>query len=56
MASTKQMNDAEVEAVRNADEATLARLWSEWVNKVGRTEASRRWLAIFSATDAPRTG
>jgi hypothetical protein len=26
------------------------------VEKFGSSEASRRWLSIFAATDAPRTG
>lgn len=50
------MDESEVETIRNADEVTRARLWTEWVDKVGRTEASRLWLVIFSATDAPKTG
>ena len=36
------MDDPDAEDVRGADEDD--------------TEASRRWLAIFAATDAPRTG
>ncbi|MDO8392043.1 MAG: hypothetical protein Q7V57_16325 [Actinomycetota bacterium] len=42
--------------VRAADDASRARIWAELVTEVGSTEASRQWLAIFAATDAPRTG
>jgi hypothetical protein len=31
-------------------------IWSDLVTECGRTDASRGWLAIFAATDAPRTG
>lgn len=50
------MADADGEAVRAADEAERSRIWAEWVAQFGPAEASRRWLSIFSATDAPRTG
>ena len=44
------------DAVRSENPAELKRLWSEWVAKMGTEEASRRWLAIFAATDASPTG
>ena len=50
------MDDVDAEAVRGADEAERARIWVRWVDELGQPEASRRWLAIFAATDAPRTG
>lgn len=49
-------DDIVAEDVRAASGAVRSRVWAEWVNEFGRTEASRRWLAIFAATDAPRTG
>lgn len=42
--------------VRAADDTERTRIWQEWVDEFGPEEASRRWLAIFAATDAPRTG
>ena len=47
---------SEEEAVRSASEEELSRIWATWVEKFGSSEASRRWLSIFAATDAPRTG
>jgi hypothetical protein len=46
----------EGDAVRNASESERSRIWNAWLAKYGPTETSRRWLAIFAATDAPRTG
>lgn len=43
-------------AVRAASDEERARLWRELVAEAGPEEASRQWLAIFAATDAPRTG
>lgn len=51
-----EMNDIDEDEVRDADEVERSRIWKEWVEKLGAVEASRRWLSIFSATDAPRTG
>jgi len=42
--------------VRSANEAERRRIWAAWVAKFGAAEASRLWLAIFAATDAPKTG
>ena len=42
--------------VRAADGAERSRMWAQLVAEHGRDEASRQWLAIFAATDAPRTG
>jgi hypothetical protein len=42
--------------MRDSDESTRSHIWAEWVNNLGHSEASRRWLLIFGATDAPRTG
>ncbi len=50
------MDDVDSEKVRTASEAERARIWAEWVTEFGQYEASRRWLAIFAATDAPKTG
>jgi len=50
------MDDIDAVDVRSADEAARARIWADLVTEFGRTGASRRWLAIFAATDAPRTG
>ena len=50
------MDGVDAAEVRAADETGRARIWTDLVAKFGRTEASRRWLAIFAATDAPRTG
>lgn len=50
------MDDVDAAAVRAADDAGRARIWAAWVAELGEPEASRRWLAIFAATDAPRTG
>jgi hypothetical protein len=47
---------AEADAVRAAGEAERARIWAEWVAEFGAQEASRRWLEVFAATDAPKTG
>jgi hypothetical protein len=52
----QRMDDIDALEVRAADEAGRSRIWADWVMKFGRTEASRRWLTIFAATDAPRTG
>ena len=51
-----ELVDVAAEDVRAADGAVRSRIWAEWVTEFGRAEASRRWLAIFAATDAPRTG
>ena len=53
---TQRMDDIAAEEVRAADDAQRSRIWTDWVAEFGRSEASRRWLAIFAATDAPRTG
>lgn len=53
---TRYADETEKEAVRSADETTRSRIWEEWVREVGSAEASRRWLLIFSATDASLTG
>lgn len=50
------MDILEEELVRSADEEERRLIWATWVNKFGSAEASRLWLAIFAATDAPRTG
>ena len=50
------MEALDAEAVRSADEGERRRIWAEWVENLGASEASRRWLAIFAATDAPKTG
>lgn len=50
------MDVLDEELVRSADEEERRRIWATWVDKFGATEASRLWLAIFAATDAPRTG
>ncbi len=50
------MDDVDAADVRAADEADRSRIWTDLVTEFGRDEASRRWLAIFAATDAPRTG
>ena len=50
------MDDVDATAVRAADDAGRARIWAAWVADSGPEEASRRWLAIFAATDAPKTG
>lgn len=52
----EQLDSSDEEDVRSASEEDLARIWKEWVARFGPTEASRRWLKIFAATDAPRTG
>lgn len=56
IAMTHEIDEDVVEAVRDADEETRAQMWADWVKKFGPTEASRRWLEIFAAIDAPRTG
>jgi hypothetical protein len=50
------MDDVDATAVRAADDAGRALIWDAWVATYGQPEASRRWLAIFAATDAPKTG
>lgn len=50
------MDGLDAAEVRATDEAGRARIWTDLVAKFGSPEASRRWLAIFAATDAPRTG
>ncbi len=50
------MDDIDAERVRSADESDRSHIWSEWVSRFGHEEASRRWLSIFAATDAPKTG
>ena len=50
------MDDPDAVDVRAADDAHRVRIWTDLVAEFGRDEASRRWLAIFAATDAPRTG
>jgi hypothetical protein len=50
------METLTAEAVRSADEGERRRIWADWVEKFGAPEASRLWLAIFAATDAPKTG
>lgn len=52
----QRMDDVDAADVRAADEADRSRIWTDLVTEFGRDEASRRWLAIFAATDAPRTG
>ncbi len=54
--TVKRIDDLDATVVRAADEADRSRIWADLVTKFGRTEASRTWLAIFAATDAPRTG
>ena len=54
--NVQRMDGIDAEDVRAADEADRSRIWADLVTEFGRTEASRRWLAIFAATDAPRTG
>lgn len=56
MTVPRLMDDVDGELVRDADEETRSRIWAEWVSNLGYEEASRRWLSIFGATDAPRTG
>ena len=50
------MDDIDAEEIRSADEDDRTHIWAEWVAKYGHEEASRRWLSILAATDAPRTG
>jgi hypothetical protein len=50
------MDDPDAADVRAADCADRAQIWADLVATFGREEASHRWLAIFAATDAPRTG
>ena len=50
------VDDVDGAAVRAADDTERARIWAAWVAEFGQQEASRRWLAIFAATDAPTTG
>jgi hypothetical protein len=56
MTVPRLMDDVDGELVRDADEEARSRIWAEWVSTLGYEEASRRWLSIFGATDAPRTG
>lgn len=49
-------NDDGADLLREANEIERARIWAAWKKKFGPAEASRRWLLIFAATDAPRTG
>lgn len=49
-------DDIAAEDVRAANGAVRKLVWAQWVTEFGCAEASRRWLAIFAATDAPRTG
>jgi|GEM_PF-6196755 hypothetical protein len=44
------------DVLRSANDYERELIWNEWVKKFGAEEASRRWLSIFAATDAPRTG
>ena len=50
------MDDPDAIEVRAADDADRSRIWADLVAEFGSAEASRRWLAIFAATDAPKTG
>jgi len=50
------MDDVDAAAVRAASDDERARIWAAWVAEFGSETASRRWLAIFGATDAPKTG
>jgi hypothetical protein len=50
------METLDAEFVRSADEDERRRIWADWVKEFGASEASRLWLAIFAATDAPKTG
>lgn len=54
--TVQRIDDLDPTVVRAADEADRSLIWADLVTKFGRTEASRVWLAIFAATDAPRTG
>lgn len=56
VSATRRTDDIDADAVRSADEIGRLHIWAEWVATLGSEEASRRWLAIFAATDAPRTG
>ena len=47
------MDGVDAAEVRAADETGRARIWTDLVAKFGRTEASRRWLAIFAALPGP---
>jgi hypothetical protein len=53
---SEPIQDAGAAEVRAASDAERARIWAAMVAEFGSEEASRRWLAIFAATDAPRTG
>ena len=53
---TSRMDDPDAVEVRAADDADRARIWAELVRDLGSAAASRKWLAIFAATDAPKTG
>jgi hypothetical protein len=54
--TVQPVDDMDPERIRAADPVARSRIWADLVAELGRTEASRRWLAIFAATDAPRTG
>lgn len=56
MTTVRVRDDVDADTVRAADEKERAKIWKQWVDKFGAEEASRKWLAIFAATDAPRTG
>lgn len=53
---TKVRRGTDAAAVRAASEVDRSRIWHDMVAELGPDEASRRWLAIFAETDAPRTG
>jgi hypothetical protein len=50
------MDEVDPEVLRAADADERARIWARWVSEFGSAEASRRWLEVFAATDAPKTG
>jgi len=39
----------------SADSSERADAWTRLVDALGRDEASRRWLAVFAASDAAET-
>lgn len=51
-----EVTDNEEASLRNANEIDRRKIWAEWVDKFGPSEASRRWLVIFGANDASETG
>jgi hypothetical protein len=53
---TEPDEEIDEDAIRSADSTELKQLWDEWMTRLGPEETSRRWLRIFSATDAPKTG